>query len=379
MQVELGSKASSTEGSGMPLVSVVIIFLNAARFMREAIESVRGQTYENWELLLVDDGSTDASTAIAKSYEACYPARIRYLEHSGHDNRGMSASRNLGICHASGELIALLDADDVWMPEKLQRQVAIMEGHRDVGLLAHPALYWYQDGLRKVQDMTLPAGRLPRGAWVPMMLESDDNAACPSTVLMRKSLAIRLGGFEESFRGSFEDQAMWFKVTLESSIYYDPDCLILYRIHADACCSATPSLKQLEARVNLYSWLSTYLRDACHERWPPRSMQIMARSKLCDSLLRFATKQTGVTDDPVASSRGTRLRESVRLARSHLPALGCLFATLVVVGAISARTASSVSQQLFRRARAAYAAATVCTVVATPRHEGARSPWIEQP
>ncbi len=340
--------------SRTPLVSVVIIFLNGGKFIQEAVDSVLAQTYANWELLLVDDGSTDASTAIAKGYEERYPGKIRYLEHPDHENRGMSASRNLGIWHAAGELIALLDADDVWLPGKLEKQVAIMQRHPDVGLLAHPALYWYQDGVKKPQDMTLPAGRLPRGDWVPTMLESDDNAACPSTVVMRKGLAVRLGGFEESFRGSFEDQAMWFKVTLDSSIYYDPDCLILYRIHSNACCSATPLLKQLEARVRLYSWLSQYLRDACHEQRPPRAMQIMARSKLCDALLRFATKNGGAGEDPVPPGQSSRLWACVKLVRSNLGALGCLFATLVVVGAFSAQTASSLSQRLFYRARAAY-------------------------
>ena len=113
--------------TGEPLVSAITIFLDAETFLREAIESVLAQTYANWELLLVDDGSTDGSTEIALGYARLYPQRIRYLEHEGHRNRGMSASRNLGIPHARGEYIALLDADDVWLPLKLERQVAILE------------------------------------------------------------------------------------------------------------------------------------------------------------------------------------------------------------------------------------------------------------
>src|SRR5438128_12540181 len=97
-----------------PLVSAIIIFLNAEQFIQEAIESVFAQTYDNWELLLVDDGSTDGSTAIARSYLERHPRRVRYLEHSEHANRGMSASRNIGSRYARGEYIAFLDADDVW-------------------------------------------------------------------------------------------------------------------------------------------------------------------------------------------------------------------------------------------------------------------------
>ena len=78
------------------LVSAVIIFLNAERFLEEAIESVRAQTYTDWELLLVDDGSTDGSSGCARRHAAAEPGRIRYLDHPGHVNLGMSAARNLG-------------------------------------------------------------------------------------------------------------------------------------------------------------------------------------------------------------------------------------------------------------------------------------------
>src|SRR6266566_10127625 len=108
-------------------VSVVIIFFNAERFIQEAIDSVFAQTYKNWELLLVDDGSGEGSTAIARSYVERDPQHVRYLEHPGHANRGMSASRNLGIGNAQGAYVAFLDADDVWFSNILEEQVAILE------------------------------------------------------------------------------------------------------------------------------------------------------------------------------------------------------------------------------------------------------------
>ena len=121
--------------TGQPLISAITIFLNGERFIREAIDSVLAQTYQNWELLLVDDGSTDGSSAIALEYARRFPGKIRYLEHDGHQNLGMSASRNAGIRQARGKYIALLDADDVWLPLKFERQAAFMEAHPDVGLL----------------------------------------------------------------------------------------------------------------------------------------------------------------------------------------------------------------------------------------------------
>ena len=87
-----------------PLVSAVIIFRNAERFLREAIESVFAQTYRHWELLLVDDGSTDASTKIALEYARENPDRVRYLAHHDHQNLGKSASRNVGLRHAAGKM-----------------------------------------------------------------------------------------------------------------------------------------------------------------------------------------------------------------------------------------------------------------------------------
>src|SRR3712207_2186216 len=94
---------SDNDGTrGESLVSVIIIFLNAQGFIREAIESVFAQTYGSWQLLLVDDGSTDASTYIALHYAARYPDKVYYLEHPGHQNKGMSASRNLVLRHVQG-------------------------------------------------------------------------------------------------------------------------------------------------------------------------------------------------------------------------------------------------------------------------------------
>src|SRR5678815_1955714 len=155
------------EMSSKPLVSVVAIFLNAEQFIQEAIESVFAQTYDNWELLLVDDGSSDASTAVARRYAEQYPERVCYLEHPGRQNRGASASRNLGIRHAEGEYIALLDVDDVWLPHKLEQQVAIMESQPEAAMVYGLSEYWYSwtgwpedQGRDFVYDLGVPPNTL---------------------------------------------------------------------------------------------------------------------------------------------------------------------------------------------------------------------------
>src|SRR5262245_11303167 len=108
-------------------VSAIIIFLNEERFLAEAVESVFAQDFRDWELLLVDDGSTDGSAGLATGFARNHPDRVRYLRHADRGNHGMSASRNLGLSHARGQFVGFLDADDVWVPNKLSEQVAVFE------------------------------------------------------------------------------------------------------------------------------------------------------------------------------------------------------------------------------------------------------------
>ena len=126
-----------------PLVSVVLPFANAKEFLAEAIESVLAQSVRSWELLLIDDGAGDGSTKIAKDYAERLPAKIRYLDHADHANRGVSASRNLGIARARGVFVAFLDADDVWVPEKLARQTSRLSRHPEAALVYGLSQWWY--------------------------------------------------------------------------------------------------------------------------------------------------------------------------------------------------------------------------------------------
>ena len=118
-----------------PLVSIIVPFFNAAPFFSEAIESVRAQTYDAWELLLVDDGSSDGSTEIAQRYAGRYPEKIRYLSHEGRQNRGKSTTRNLGLGQAQGDYVTFLDADDLFLPDKLARQVGLLHAQPTAGMV----------------------------------------------------------------------------------------------------------------------------------------------------------------------------------------------------------------------------------------------------
>jgi glycosyltransferase involved in cell wall biosynthesis len=257
-----------------PLVSSVIIFLNAEKFIEEAIESVFAQTYDNWELLLVDDGSTDGSTQIALRYAERHPEKVRYLEHPGHQNRGMGASRNLGISRARGEYIALLDADDVWLPHKLEQQVTIMNSHPEAGMVRGLSQYWYswtgdpEDVQRDfVPELGVEANKLYEPPTLLTLLHplGDANPPCPSDLLFRREMGERVGGFEEAFKGiyhMYEDQAFLAKVYLKELVFVASECWDRYRRHPEQCVVVVRREGQHHAaQLFFLNWLAEYLYE----------------------------------------------------------------------------------------------------------------------
>ena len=252
-----------------PLVSVVMIFLNAEKFIQEAIESVFAQNYANWELLLVDDGSTDNSTKIAMQFTEQSPSKVHYLDHAGHQNRGMSASRNLGIYKAKGEYIAFLDADDVWLAHKLEQQVAILNLHPEAAMIYGSTQYWYswtgnpEDIQRDFQpELGLQSNTLfkPPTLFTLCYPLGKATAPCPSDILLRRKVVLHVGGFEESFRGMYEDQAFLTKVYLKASVFVASQCWDRYRVHPDSCCSVVNKMGQYHSiRLFFLNWLTEYL------------------------------------------------------------------------------------------------------------------------
>jgi glycosyltransferase involved in cell wall biosynthesis len=251
-----------------PLVSVVLIFWNAAAFLREAIESVLAQSYPCRELLLVDDGSSDGSTEIARQYAAHHPGQVRYFEHAGHANLGMSASRNLGIRQAQGSYVAFLDADDMWFSSALEDQVAILQAHPAAAMVYGPIQWWYswtgkpEDGGRDhVERLGVPADSVidpPR--LLPLFLR--DKAAVPSGVLVRRGVVESVGGFEDQFRGEYEDQVFCAKICLEASVYAAGRCWYRYRQHPDSCVLRGQQTGETHAaRLRFLNWLGEYLTE----------------------------------------------------------------------------------------------------------------------
>lgn len=262
--------------STVPRVSVVCTFLNGARFLAEAVESVLAQTFDAWELLLVDDGSTDTSTAIASAYARRYPDRIRCLAHPGHENRGISASRNLGVSHARGDLVAFIDADDVWLPAKLAEQVALLDRYPAAQMVYGPGWIWYgwtgrpEDIQRdRLQPLGVPGDSLiPPPTVISTFLRSEIMTPLPSSMLLRRQAIEAAGRFEERFRGFYEDQVFLTKLCLDAPVYAASACWHRYRQHpASYCATWAKTPHELEQELHFLSWVEAYLQahgGACH-------------------------------------------------------------------------------------------------------------------
>jgi glycosyltransferase involved in cell wall biosynthesis len=256
------------EKSAYPRVSVICPFLNGEAFLAEAIESVIAQTFDSWELLLVDDGSGADATAIAKSYADRLPNKIHYLEHPGHVNRGATVSRNLAVRHARGEFIAPLDGDDVWLPSKLTTHVAIMDRHPQVGMVGGTVIYWssWSNG----KDMVMLTGHRqneviePPDATLNTYPFGDAVSPCPSDILLRADLVRQVQGFEEDFIGDkqlYEDIAFLSKIYLATPIYFCTVPSLKYRQHGDSCVARVKNSDRYNSvRLYFLEWFQNYLR-----------------------------------------------------------------------------------------------------------------------
>lgn len=249
-----------------PKVSIITCFFNVEDFIEETIKSVLSQTYENWELILIDDGSMDRSSEIAKAYAAKYPGKIIYTEHINHQNKGQSASRNKGVEVSTGELIAILDSDDIWLPEMLAGQVEIIKQYQ-VALVCQASTHWYSWEQSKKKDVVIPVGTKQDQVHTPPHLLFDlyplrDGAApCPSGWLLRKDAFLKHGGFENTFRGVYDDQVVLVKFYLHELVYVSSRYDNLYRQRSGSLMAERhKGLRFFSERKKFLDWFAGYLK-----------------------------------------------------------------------------------------------------------------------
>lgn len=204
-----------------PTVSVLMAVYNGQDHLRQALDSVLGQTFVDWELVVVDDGSTDATAAILADYAQREP-RLRVVKQA---NAGQTRALNLGLGLARGKYIARLDADDVMCRERLAQQVAYMHAHRDVVLLG-TAVELIDEHGQRLCTYVLPTGerRLRR------LLIRDNPFAHPS-VMMRRGVVQWVGGYNDRFQ-ICQDYDLWIRLARVGRLQNLAKPLTELRIHS---------------------------------------------------------------------------------------------------------------------------------------------------
>lgn len=215
----------------MPRISVVIPTYNRSYYLRETLDSVFAQTYKDIEIIVVDDGSTDnTQEAIRK-----YLDRIVYIYK---DNGGQGSARNVGIKIAKGEYIAFLDSDDLWLPHKLQVQVAHMDSHPEWGM----AFSLYES----IDDANRTIGKWIRPKWTSYdTLLLRGNIIPILTVMVRRRVFDEVGMFDESREIiAVEDYVMWLRIGLKYKIGFIDAILARYRFHAGNISSSKKEMQR---------------------------------------------------------------------------------------------------------------------------------------
>jgi glycosyltransferase involved in cell wall biosynthesis len=272
----------------MTLVSIVLPFLNAERYLDEAIASVEHQSHPDWELLLVDDGSTDASAVIAQA-AASRDDRIHLLERPPESARGAAVARNLGLEHARGDLVAFLDADDVFEERRLEAQVDAFRRHPDSMVVYGPTRWWYPGS--EDRDWTEPMGRLARRVHRPpallnkVVLLGRGHVPCTCSVMVRRTALDEVGGFEP-FQ-LYEDQTLWVKLFLRYPVYVSEFVGARYRQHDE-------SMSARSQRSGEYNRTGPHAARAVFLHWVQDYVE--ASGILDDSIVRTLRRAAAVND-----------------------------------------------------------------------------------
>ena len=226
-------------------VSCIIPCYNSKSYVKEAIDSVLSQTYANIiEIVVVDDGSTDKTPFILESYQP----HINIIHHYANKNCGKSASLNLGIKKSTGNFIAFIDHDDVWFPEKIEKQINIFENFKKIAMVYTNGIWIDDKG--KIGSLILP--KFFREDNNPLSLLMDCYIKSASSVIVRREVFDKVGFFDENLIGC-DDHDMWLRITEKFEIKYIKEPLYKYRYHKD----------QLSRDVRMWTGGFTILDNAC--------------------------------------------------------------------------------------------------------------------
>ena len=218
-----------------PQVSVIIPTYNRGWIIKEAIDSVLAQDYTEFELIVVDDGSTDHTSDVLDSYRNV----IKVIPQK---NKGVSAARNLGIAEASGKFIAFLDSDDLWLSQKLTLQIEFFNQTPDA-LICQTEEVWIRNGLR-----VNPKKRHKKPSGMIFKPSLELCLVSPSAVMIQRSLLDRVGGFDETLPAC-EDYDLWLRIGCRFPVHLIDAPLIIKRGGHDDQLSARPGLDKFRIKA----------------------------------------------------------------------------------------------------------------------------------
>ncbi|MBE9192695.1 glycosyltransferase family 2 protein [Gloeocapsopsis crepidinum LEGE 06123] len=259
----------------MKKVTVIIPVYKVEKYIGAAVASVLAQTYQNWELLIVDDGSPDASVTICQQFD---DARIKIIRQP---NGGVSAARNTGIRHAQGEYIAFLDGDDLWLPQKLEKHLAHLESSPSVGVSFSRSAFIDESGdllgtfmMPKLKDIT------------PSYLLIDSVVGNGSAAVIRREVikdsAMQNCYFDEQLHHA-EDLEYWLRIAIQTSWQIEgiSEALTLYRVNPQG--ASKNLLKQLESFEKVLAKTRTYAPELiaqCERPAKAYQLKSLARSAI---------------------------------------------------------------------------------------------------
>lgn len=256
-----------------PLVSVIVPTYKRPDYLKLTLESIVSQTYQNLEVLVVDDGSPgDENEQLCSQWP-----KVRYqkIENSG----GPATPRNVGLKAAKGTYIAFTDDDDVWLPKKLETQVAILEAHSEFGLVHGPCDVIDEKGVKTGQQIGVPGDVNVKHGDVKLRMMGNWTLMMP-TPLVRKSVLDEVGFFSEDIPAALEDVEFWVRTSFYTRFYYHPEPLVLYRKHSD----------NISANKKRYNVLPLYLKKVIENQFVAGRVDHTGKRVLLQNISRMQLK-----------------------------------------------------------------------------------------
>jgi glycosyltransferase involved in cell wall biosynthesis len=230
----LGSSTRCGKIAKMAKVDVIIPAFNAANYLPAALESVFSQTFDDWQILIVDDGSTDNTAEMVAPFLDRFGSKIRFIKQN---NRGVSAARNTAIQASTAEFLALLDADDLWLPCRLSESLKILAERPQAGLAY--GLVTHIDAEGRLGETFEGNRRYAEGHIAPHIYMRKVEMPC-ATVTLRRRCIDEVGIFDEAMRAT-EDRDLWLRIALRYEVAFVPKVLAYYRVSPNSA-SADPQL-----------------------------------------------------------------------------------------------------------------------------------------